>query len=512
MKQSDIFLFLKINLWLFLFPIFFVLHGYNESFGLISAATLLKLTVRYFLITAIILIVNGILMVNNNFKCYLFSFYCLWVYFFFGAIHDLVKSSTGNSFWSTYKVFLPELLLTSIFALIILNRSRKLPLLYRYSKNLLVVFVFVELVTTTYKLVIGEERNNQLASKLKLDHNIRCLTKKPDIFFVVLDGYTSSMCLKEEFKYDNTEIDSLLSANNFFTSISSASNYNVTPFSLSSTFEMQYLDKCSENEITSSKLFLQAMQTFRSNQLTEFLKEKGYLLENFGCFDLKATPSAFQPYFYGLDYNQIDNQTILSRIDADIGFNWTVKNPFTGRFTLPKNFSQGRQHHILRNQTNLDSLLGALSRPNGNTPRFVYAHLMLPHEPFFLNADGSLVSDTAILLNQLDLKKGYVNQLEYCNSLLRKLIPLASQGPPADRVVIIEGDHGFRFYNDVLKKKEEFRNLNTYFFSDHDYHSLYQGISPVNSFRVVLNKFFCQSLPLLPDTSVFLINDPAFLQ
>jgi hypothetical protein len=45
--------------------------------------------------------------------------------------------------------------------------------------------------------------------------------------------------------------------------------------------------------------------------------------------------------------------------------------------------------------------------------------------------------------------------------------------------------------------------LNAYYFPDSRYDDLYQRISPVNSFRVVLNTFFGASLELLPDKSYF---------
>jgi hypothetical protein len=73
-------------------------------------------------------------------------------------------------------------------------------------------------------------------------------------------------------------------------------------------------------------------------------------------------------------------------------------------------------------------------------------------------------------------------------------------------VIILEGDHGYRFYEKKDRLKE-FRNLNAYYFSDRDYRSLSDSISPVNTFRVVLNKYFCNSLPLLKDSSIYLIHD-----
>jgi hypothetical protein len=45
--------------------------------------------------------------------------------------------------------------------------------------------------------------------------------------------------------------------------------------------------------------------------------------------------------------------------------------------------------------------------------------------------------------------------------------------------------------------------LNANYFFDHNYTALYPGITPVNTFRVILNIYFGASLPLLDDRSFF---------
>ena len=47
-----------------------------------------------------------------------------------------------------------------------------------------------------------------------------------------------------------------------------------------------------------------------------------------------------------------------------------------------------------------------------------------------------------------------------------------------------------------------FSNLNAFYFPNKDYSRLYDSISPVNTFRVVLNTYFNAQLPLLKDSSI----------
>jgi hypothetical protein len=217
-------------------------------------------------------------------------------------------------------------------------------------------------------------------------------------------------------------------------------------------------------------------------------------------------PTPTDPYFKDLYYTQVDNQTFFSRLWSDIGWNFTLKNIFTGKFQIPKNYTEKKSYHLFRNDYNLKGLIKELGT-NSDTPRFVYTHLIMPHEPFYLDSTGHLVSDTSILLNKINFKEGYLGQVKYSNLLLKKIVESIPSSNNKEKVIIIEGDHGFRNYEPDVPEYKVFMNLNAYYFSDGDYSQLYNSISPVNSFRVVLNKYFCQSMPLLKDSSVLLVNN-----
>jgi hypothetical protein len=70
-------------------------------------------------------------------------------------------------------------------------------------------------------------------------------------------------------------------------------------------------------------------------------------------------------------------------------------------------------------------------------------------------------------------------------------------------VIIVEGDHGFRYYT---KPGQEFmyQNMNAVYFPDKDYRTLYDSLSPVNTFRIVLNKYFKAGYPMLIDKRMYI--------
>jgi hypothetical protein len=51
--------------------------------------------------------------------------------------------------------------------------------------------------------------------------------------------------------------------------------------------------------------------------------------------------------------------------------------------------------------------------------------------------------------------------------------------------------------------RERYSILNAYYFPDQDYNLLYPSITPVNSFRVILNQYFGADMELLEDRNYF---------
>src|SRR5271157_4289288 len=74
------------------------------------------------------------------------------------------------------------------------------------------------------------------------------------------------------------------------------------------------------------------------------------------------------------------------------------------------------------------------------------------------------------------------------------------------RILILQADHGSGLRLNMQSKertdlRERMGILNAYYFPNRDYRGLYQDITPVNSFRVVLNTLFGARFEILPDRS-----------
>jgi hypothetical protein len=135
--------------------------------------------------------------------------------------------------------------------------------------------------------------------------------------------------------------------------------------------------------------------------------------------------------------------------------------------------------------------------PTLPSPKFVFIHIVAPHSPpFVFAADGTFkVSSSVDPALGDDLQFVNKRTLEAVQAIINQ-----SKIPP---VIIIQGDHG-------LDTEVRNANLIAYYFPNGGTKVLYSTITPVNSFRLVLDTYFGQNLPLLPDVSYFSTYEDKF--
>jgi hypothetical protein len=492
--------------YVLLFPAFFVLHGYNAFFGLLPASIVGVLLLKYFAIS-IFLFALAALLFKRLPAAFVYSIYLLSGYFFFGALHDGLKFLFPNSIITSYSILLPLLLLFSAALYVYLKRSkRSFPGLTSYIRILLLLFVGAEIVVFLYNGLSGKARENNLAASTQWQEEPIDDRSKPDIFFIVFDEYPSSKSLRSEFQFNNDALDSALNDAGFFVSYDSKSNYNFTSYSLASTLSFNYL-RVAPQTVLHEKQLLQSIQTLRKNPLTRFLDKQGYDVINYGTYELEQDAVKTVAYFDEFFFKRvIDEQTLWSRIKRDIWWNVSAKDIRTGKLKIPDDFRQQKALEVHRNEYNYQHTIAQIDTTT-TRPRFVFSHLLIPHAPYFLDANGEPLSDSAVFFKQFKEDEAFIEQVKYANKLLLNLVNhIKSQKTNRPRVYIIEGDHGYRNFDQRKDGRSAFLNLNAYYFSDQDYTLLYDGISPVNTFRVVLNKYFKAGLPILKDSSVYVID------
>lgn len=490
----------------FLLPAFFVLHVTNQYFRMLLVQTAIEFFLYYIFMAALFLL-TGKLIFKSLTKGGVWATCLLMLFFFFGAIHDFLINNSLTHFITPYKIFLPFLLGGFLyFSLYCKMKNKKIDNAGRYFTILFIILVSIEVVLILSKTIYNDQEHN---FGLKNKHTIKPINsrdscQKPDIFFIVFDEYASSSSLKQYFGFENSYCDSSLKRNNFFIAKNSKSNYNSTPLSIGSALNMQYFNVPLEKDITTARTMLQAWYSYKMSQLPDLLAQSGYAVYNFGIYDFKNHPIHTSNYFSAYESKPFYQETLYGRIERDILWNINKLNlPFIRKMISEKSMKT-QTAFIARNQKNLQLILKELSTQN-NQPKFIFGHILMPHAPFYFDRNGKKVVNNASIYNNENNAGPYLEQLIYTNTWIDSILNTTNRHFTRPRVVIIEGDHGYRESPPNMNRREmHFMNLNTYYFSDKDYTMLYDSISPVNTFRVVLNKYFNARLPLLKDSTVFL--------
>lgn len=97
----------------------------------------------------------------------------------------------------------------------------------------------------------------------------------------------------------------------------------------------------------------------------------------------------------------------------------------------------------------------------------------------------------------------FANYIVYTNHKIAELVNGLLKRSGGNDIFIIQSDHAIDDL-DRTKKQDAFRNYSAFYFPDKDYRMLYDSMSNINTFRVILNKYFEQKLPMLPDKTYYI--------
>jgi hypothetical protein len=166
-------------------------------------------------------------------------------------------------------------------------------------------------------------------------------------------------------------------------------------------------------------------------------------------------------------------------------------------------FSQPRQ-------TQRDMILSTLDKLGHledwvDGPKFVYAHIIAPHDPYVFDRDGNPV-DIAEPMDDATFYAGYRDELVYLNRRVLAVIETILQNSTTPPVIIIQGDHGPGRSSNLDRHKI----LNAYYLPGVPAEQLYPGITPVNSFRLVFDSYFEAGLGLLDDRSYYSVYETPY--
>jgi hypothetical protein len=496
-------------LFLFLLPLFFIYSGYNELFGFLSWKFV---GLNFAVITGIIFLLYfaGLFLFKRNQSAAVYVFFVSLFALTFGYLHDNLKLILNNSLVHSYAFLLPAIGIAFIITFFILKKSnRNFSDLYLFLNTLFVILLLSETPHSIKRYQLDKEVHNlidfrkevsqQYVPKKQMPDSL-----KPDIFFIVFDALASSKSIEQALGSNNNGLDAYLEQQGFYVAKSSESNYNFTIHSISTAFNMSYLPTWIAPVMNDPKAYFWGCASILDNSLTDILQKENYQIFQYQPIAFNNKDWPYETYFQNLKDKHYYFKTLPGRIFRDIFWNYKRVN---------FNFIQNQQTKIINKRSeqkkeylNKTKELIQQSCSLSGKHKFVYGHFMIPHDPYVLDSVGRIKPALETIVKDKNKEvQAYMDQVLYANKIIEELVSHIKNNNKKNSVIIIAGDHGYKSFTKD-KSGFAFQNLHAFYFPDGKYETLYQSISPVNTFRAVLNKYYAAQLPYLKDSTIFVTN------
>lgn len=435
----------------------------------------------------------------------------LFMLFFisYGHIYKLIVWIMGADMTDrTYTIFTAiSLTLLVSFLLLIWFRVKQPE---RLAQNLNIIsLLMLGLPLYTLFSSVANSRISAVPPTTTLDLSPAYATSnRPDIYYIVLDGYARADVLSGVFQLDNNPFLNELETWGFFVASGSHTNYISTLNSLASSLNIRYLDKVAQAERPDSKNLAPLRNMVENNEVQYIFDRLGYETITISSGFESSEARNADHYLAGTTSGINNFETLLLQ-----------QTPVGRYFVLPgRLLPNGLQYDPHRNRVRyaFDSL--ARTIPEMDSPKFVFAHIVTPHPPFIFGPNGEAtqpvhpytLSDASHYPGTTDeYIEGYHNQVIYINKLVLETVDQILTQSQSTPIIIIQSDHGSGAYlnwsspddNDCLTERAA--NLTAVLTPDSS-PKFYDSITPVNIFRILLNHYFDIETELLPDKTFFL--------
>ena len=312
----------------------------------------------------------------------------------------------------------------------------------------------------------------------------------PDIYLIILDAHTRSDVLENSFGYNNSDFISKLDELGFWTAKCAQSNYPITKMSLASLFEMNYV----HNMFGDNKnLVFPPFDTTRAIKNIKTLGYKTAIFDNY-FFDHFVIEEDFiysaDDSFFGSinEFEQLMIDTSILRIIVD------------GEGFFPDSwvslFKYGIHKANYRDSVYALEILPDL--PMMDEQLFVYAHLMVTHDPFVFLPDGSFVT------SEQGYETGYRNAVKFIDTTLPDILEEIINNSEEPPIIILMGDHGATMPEVTVE--ERLSILYSIYFQGEEPSEFHDNLTPVNTFPMIFNYLGFDQMDLLEDLSFGILD------
>lgn len=472
------------------------------------------------------LILFGIvrLVLRDGYRAALIVSVSLLLFFSYGHLYETFKSIPATTLTLGRHRYLSSLFLAIMmgWSWLVLKRMAS-PSYWNQQAILVGVIALIYPALIIGRVVIPraieryQVKNQRVVSVVPINEEL------PDIYYIILDGYGRADVLEDLYGFDNENFLSALEDLGFFIADESLSNYNTTRLSLASSLNFEYVQSiaAAENAVVDQSL---AEELIWNSHLVNYLKRYGYQTVAFDSGRPWSSINTADYYFKAQEVRsqfKVSSQPIVLNLFETLLIKTTFLNALIDATELFGQFNQSRsaaanEEHRIRIVYGLEKLQEI---PGWDGNYFTFLHVITPHPPFVFNAEGERVdpdirftfsdgSHYVEIASREEYIKGYIDQLKYTNTIVLNTIQTILETSDSPPIIIIQGDHGPGAYLDweAIENSnllERHAILNVIYAPDGRFEDFYPGISPVNTFAVLLNTFFDGEFKLHPDRQFF---------
>jgi hypothetical protein len=430
--------------------------------------------------------------------------FLLVLFFTYGHIYGVLESlQVGNVAIGRHRYLVPVWIALGLAGSWLLLRRKSYPrslhvILTAICAGLVVLVVGQTVYAQARSSLRIRQRSVQSASQAGLQNTSATL---PDVYWIILDGYGRSDALLEDYGFDNQPFLNELRGMGFVIPDCTGSNYIFTALSVSSTLHMDYIENytpfVAEGDTTAD--WITYHDYLVHNPVRDQMEARGYTFVTFETGYDWADISDSDYFIVGND-NPLGKTGGAAEISdfEELYIRTTALRPLEemGQ-TLRKRLAPEVLTKYERRYITVNFMLDQLKRvPEIEGRKFVMAHIMAPHDPFVFDAQGNYVE----IMDPLD---GYANQVQYINGRMLEIVRTILAESDTPPVIVIQGDHGWSSHN-------RNKNLNAYHLPGAGADKIYPTITPVNTFRVILDTYFGGHYGLIEDKQLYSPPGPIY--
>lgn len=483
--------YLKYFLLPFLAAVYPTLFLYASNVNNLLLIHLFRTVLVYFLIAIVVYGLLGVIFRQGPMKTANATFVFLGFFYLYSSFENLLL----NLDWFPVRVYttLPLIWVFILYSIWLLNKIKE-SLAARFW-NLASVVMAGLIAYNLVTIIPVELAKQQKPDALNVNSSQASLSdgqKKPDIYYILLDEFSGFEPMREY--WHNSKVDdfvSYLTSKGFEIYEDSHGSSIYTPHEMATRLNYRFY---SYKENPDPETEQQWFNDIADNQVMRYLKQMGYTTVVFN--EMQYPYPAATPIVSDVSYTYNDvSETNLSVFFDDFWMLVADKTMLKELSIYYKRLGSNQHSNFIFFTTKKIGELEEIS-----SPKFIYAHLMMPHAPFMFDENGNYIAP-----GSFSNYGSYLGQYNFSISLLQKMVDdIFRNSDPANLpVIILQSDHGMRNlsgdYSGQLKDfPEEYKTSILYARLMPGYtptHSA-QEIDPINTFPILFDYLFNADIPL----------------